>query len=88
MGFALFLAPRTTAVSNLTRLIGGYHEGRAAAGLSGPGDISVSMPVYVADSDRQARDEAEDSTLHFYRSIGRALASMRKQLRPVLASMD
>jgi alkanesulfonate monooxygenase SsuD/methylene tetrahydromethanopterin reductase-like flavin-dependent oxidoreductase (luciferase family) len=74
MGFALFLAPRTTAVSDLTRLIGGYHEGRAAAGLSGPGDISVSMPVYVADSDRQARDEAEDSTLHFYRSIGRALA--------------
>jgi post-segregation antitoxin (ccd killing protein) len=46
----------------------------AAASLPGPGDISVSMPVYVADSDRHARAEAEDSTPHFYRSIARALA--------------
>jgi alkanesulfonate monooxygenase SsuD/methylene tetrahydromethanopterin reductase-like flavin-dependent oxidoreductase (luciferase family) len=73
LGFSLFVAPRTTAISDLERLIGGYHEGRAAAGLPGRGDISVSMPVYVADTDRQAREEAEDSTIHFYRSIGRAL---------------
>jgi alkanesulfonate monooxygenase SsuD/methylene tetrahydromethanopterin reductase-like flavin-dependent oxidoreductase (luciferase family) len=74
MGFGLFVAPRTVAVSDLKRFIGGYHAGRAEAGLTGPGDISVSMPVYVADTDRQARDEVEDSTIHFYRSIGRALA--------------
>jgi alkanesulfonate monooxygenase SsuD/methylene tetrahydromethanopterin reductase-like flavin-dependent oxidoreductase (luciferase family) len=74
MGFRLFVAPRTVAVSNLKRFLAGYHEGRAEAGLAGPGDISVSMPVYVADTDRQARDEAEDSTMHFFRSIGRALA--------------
>jgi alkanesulfonate monooxygenase SsuD/methylene tetrahydromethanopterin reductase-like flavin-dependent oxidoreductase (luciferase family) len=74
MGFSLFVAPRTVAVSDLERFLAGYHEGRAEAGLTGPGDISVSMPVYVADTDRQARDEAEESTLHFFRSIGRALA--------------
>jgi alkanesulfonate monooxygenase SsuD/methylene tetrahydromethanopterin reductase-like flavin-dependent oxidoreductase (luciferase family) len=74
MGFPLFVAPRTVAVSDLKRFISGYHEGRAEAGHAGPGDISVSMPVYVAETDRQARDEAEESTLHFFRSIGRALA--------------
>jgi alkanesulfonate monooxygenase SsuD/methylene tetrahydromethanopterin reductase-like flavin-dependent oxidoreductase (luciferase family) len=73
MGFSLFVAPRTIAVSDLERFIGGYHAGRAEAGLDGPADISVSMPVYVADTDRQAREEAEDSTMHFFRSIGRAL---------------
>src|SRR5262249_22054803 len=52
----------------------GYHEGRAEAGLAGPADISVSMPVYVADTDRQAREESEDSTMHFFRMIGRALS--------------
>jgi alkanesulfonate monooxygenase SsuD/methylene tetrahydromethanopterin reductase-like flavin-dependent oxidoreductase (luciferase family) len=60
-------------VTDLEQFIRGYHEGRAAAGLSGPGDVSVSMPVYVADTDRQAREESEDSTMHFFRSIGRAL---------------
>lgn len=74
LGFGLFVAPRTVAVSNLERFIAGYHEGRASAGLAGPGDVSVSMPVYVADTDRQAREESEDSTMHFFRSIGRALA--------------
>ena len=74
MGFSLFVAPRTIAVSDLKRFIGGYHAGWAEGGHAGHGDISVSMPIYVADTDRQARDEAEESTLHFFRSIGRALA--------------
>jgi alkanesulfonate monooxygenase SsuD/methylene tetrahydromethanopterin reductase-like flavin-dependent oxidoreductase (luciferase family) len=75
MGFSLFVAPRTVAVTDLERLLGGYHAGRAEAGLAGPGDISVSMPIYVADTDRQARDESEESTMHFFRSIGRALST-------------
>jgi alkanesulfonate monooxygenase SsuD/methylene tetrahydromethanopterin reductase-like flavin-dependent oxidoreductase (luciferase family) len=73
LGYPVFVAPRTVAISDLKRFIGGYHEGRAAAGHAGPGEIALSMPVYVADTDRQARDEAETSTMHFYRSIGRAL---------------
>ena len=73
MGFSLFVAPRTVAVSDLEQFIRGYHSGRAEAGLAGPGDVSVSMPVYVAETDRQAREESEDSTMHFFRSIGRAL---------------
>jgi alkanesulfonate monooxygenase SsuD/methylene tetrahydromethanopterin reductase-like flavin-dependent oxidoreductase (luciferase family) len=32
------------------------------------------VPVYVAETARQARDEPEASAMHFYRSIGQALA--------------
>jgi alkanesulfonate monooxygenase SsuD/methylene tetrahydromethanopterin reductase-like flavin-dependent oxidoreductase (luciferase family) len=31
------------------------------------------MPVYVAATDRQAREEAEASTMHFFRAISQAL---------------
>jgi alkanesulfonate monooxygenase SsuD/methylene tetrahydromethanopterin reductase-like flavin-dependent oxidoreductase (luciferase family) len=31
------------------------------------------MPVYVAETDRQAREEAEASTMHFFRAISTAL---------------
>ena len=75
MGLPLFVAPRTTAISELSRFVGGYHAGLADGGHGGRADISISMPVYVADTDRQAREEAETSTMHFYRMIARALGA-------------
>jgi len=76
MGLPIFVAPRTTAISELKRFMGGYHAGLAEAGHApAAADISISMPVYVAETDRQARDEAEMSTMHFYRIIARALAA-------------
>jgi alkanesulfonate monooxygenase SsuD/methylene tetrahydromethanopterin reductase-like flavin-dependent oxidoreductase (luciferase family) len=73
MGFPLFVAPRTIPVSDLKRFVGGYHQGWREGGHPGRGDISISLPVYVAETDRQAREEAEASTMHFFRSIGQAL---------------
>jgi alkanesulfonate monooxygenase SsuD/methylene tetrahydromethanopterin reductase-like flavin-dependent oxidoreductase (luciferase family) len=74
LGYPIFLAVRTSPISELTSSIGSYHEARAAAGHAGHGEVGVIVPVYVADSDRQAREEARDSAMHFYRSIGQALA--------------
>ncbi len=73
MGLPIFVAPRTISISELKRFIGGYHEGWTAAGRAGRGDIALSMPVYVAETERQARDEAEASTMHFFRTISQAL---------------
>ncbi len=73
MGLPIFVAPRTISISDLKRFIVGYHEGWAAAGHAGRGDIAVSMPVYVAEGERQAREEAEASTMHFFRAISEAL---------------
>jgi alkanesulfonate monooxygenase SsuD/methylene tetrahydromethanopterin reductase-like flavin-dependent oxidoreductase (luciferase family) len=75
MGLPIFVAPRTTAISELKRFLRGYHAGLAEAGHAAAADISISMPVYVAETDRQARDEAETSTMHFYRIIARALGA-------------
>ena len=74
MGLPIFLAVRTTHISDLKRFIGGYHEGWREAGHAGRGEVALIVPVYLSDSERRARDEAEASTLHFFRSIGEALA--------------
>jgi len=75
MGLPIFVAPRTISISDLKRHIGGYHEGWTASGHAGRGDIGLSMPVYVAETERQAREEPEASTMHFFRAISEALKS-------------
>ena len=73
MGLPIFVAPRTISISELKGFIGGYDRGWAAAGHAGRGDVALSMPVYVAATERQAREEAEASTMHFFRAISEAL---------------
>jgi len=73
MGLPIFVAPRTISIADLTRFMVGYHEGRSAAGRSGPADVGLNLPVYVSDTERAAREEPEASIMHFYRSIGEAL---------------
>jgi len=73
MGYPVFVAARTIPIPDLARHLVGYHEGWRAAGHPGRGEVGLSIPVYVAETDRQARDEAEASTMHFFRAIARAL---------------
>jgi alkanesulfonate monooxygenase SsuD/methylene tetrahydromethanopterin reductase-like flavin-dependent oxidoreductase (luciferase family) len=73
LGLPVFMALRTTAISDLKRFIGGYHAGWAAAGHPGRGSIGISMPVYVAETPSQAREEPEASMMHFFREISQAL---------------
>jgi alkanesulfonate monooxygenase SsuD/methylene tetrahydromethanopterin reductase-like flavin-dependent oxidoreductase (luciferase family) len=74
MGYPIFLAVRTSSISELTRWIGGYHAAWTAAGHAGRGEVGVIVPVYVAETARAAREEPEASAMSFYRSIGAALA--------------
>ena len=73
MGLPIFIAVRTTSISDLKSFIGGYHEGWREAGHPGRGEIALIVPVYVADTERRAREEAEASTMHFFRTIAEAL---------------
>src|SRR2546430_11059370 len=72
MGLPLFVAPRTISISDLKRFIGGYHEGWTAARHTGRGDIGLTMPVYVAETERQARRGPEARTVHSSRPITQA----------------
>jgi alkanesulfonate monooxygenase SsuD/methylene tetrahydromethanopterin reductase-like flavin-dependent oxidoreductase (luciferase family) len=73
LGHPLFVAVRTSAISGLRRFLGGYHEAWRAAGHPGRGDVALLVPVYVAETARQARQEPEASTRHWFRSIAEAL---------------
>jgi len=73
MGLPIFIAVRTTSISDLKRFIGGYHEGWREAGHPGRGPVALIVPVYVAASSRRAREEPEASTMHFFRVIAEAL---------------
>ena len=74
MGYPLFIAVRTSGVEELKHLINGYHDGWKAAGRQGRGDVALSIPVYVAETDARVREDAEASTMHFFRSIAKGLA--------------
>ena len=73
LGHRLFVAVRTNSISDLKRFIGGYHDAWREAGHPGHGEVALLVPVYVADTGRQAHDEPEASTMHWFRSISEAL---------------
>ena len=74
LGYPVFLAVRTSSVTDLKRLIVGYHEGWREAGHPGRGEVALAVPVYVAETARRAREEPEASTMHFFRSQAESLA--------------
>src|SRR3989442_3322072 len=72
-GRPIFLAVRTSSISELKRFVVSYHAGWREARHPRPGEVDVIVPVYVSDTERRARDETPVSTMHLYKSIGEAL---------------
>ena len=87
-GYPVFVAPRTISISDLQRFLAGYHAGRAAANHPGPGNVAISLPVYVAETMRQARDEPEASTMRFFRTLSRALQTGKGTAAQTLEAAD
>lgn len=67
MGLPMFVSARTVPWSELAPGIKRYREAFAKAGHVGAGEVFVSVPVYLADSDARARAELERSIMSFYR---------------------
>src|SRR5438445_2295196 len=59
LGAPVFVAVRTVALSDLKRHLPTYHAAWSESGHSGRGDVGVSMPLYVAETASQARDDPE-----------------------------
>jgi alkanesulfonate monooxygenase SsuD/methylene tetrahydromethanopterin reductase-like flavin-dependent oxidoreductase (luciferase family) len=70
LGHAIFVAARLGTLSELAPLVRGYREAYRAAGHPGAGEVYLRVPVYVAETDEQARREPEESIMHLFRSIG------------------
>ena len=58
-GLPIFLAVRTSSISELESYVGAYHAAWREAGHPGRGEVGAIMPVYVADTERAAREETE-----------------------------
>jgi alkanesulfonate monooxygenase SsuD/methylene tetrahydromethanopterin reductase-like flavin-dependent oxidoreductase (luciferase family) len=88
-GLPIFLAVRTSSISELESYVGAYHAAWREAGHPGRGEVSAILPVYVADTERRAREETEASATHFYRSVGEALlAGPRREVGERLRRMS
>ena len=75
MGYPIFVGLRGMDLPDLTHHIGVYREAWREAGHPGNGDVILRIPVYVAESQEQARSEPEESTMRSYRRMAENFAS-------------
>jgi alkanesulfonate monooxygenase SsuD/methylene tetrahydromethanopterin reductase-like flavin-dependent oxidoreductase (luciferase family) len=65
-GAAIFASVRHTTWTDLAKQIESYHEAWSAAGHPGRGEVFVSAPTYIAETEDRARSEPKESIMHFY----------------------
>jgi alkanesulfonate monooxygenase SsuD/methylene tetrahydromethanopterin reductase-like flavin-dependent oxidoreductase (luciferase family) len=58
---------RHTTWLDLAKQIQSYHDAWEEAGHPGRGQVFVSAPTYLAETEEQARSEPKESITHFYR---------------------
>jgi alkanesulfonate monooxygenase SsuD/methylene tetrahydromethanopterin reductase-like flavin-dependent oxidoreductase (luciferase family) len=66
-GAAIFASVRHTTWSDLAKQIQSYHDAWVEAGHPGRGQVFVSAPTYLAETEERARSEPKESITHFYR---------------------
>jgi alkanesulfonate monooxygenase SsuD/methylene tetrahydromethanopterin reductase-like flavin-dependent oxidoreductase (luciferase family) len=67
LGYPVFASTRHPTWSELAPHIKAYYDAYQAAGHPGKGQVYVSAPIYIAETEERARAEAEASVTHFYR---------------------
>ena len=66
-GLPIFINARYGSFSEFVPEIKRYREAYMAAGHPGRGQVFLRVLTYVAETEAQARSEAEESLMHFYR---------------------
>ena len=66
-GYPVFASTRHPTWDELAPHIAAYYDSWKNAGHPGKGEVYVSAPIYIAETEEQARAEAEESVTHFYR---------------------
>src|SRR5262249_27268776 len=75
LGHPIFVAARTGNLSELAPLVETYRGAWKEAGHPGEGEVYLRVPVYVAATEEQAREEPRESIMHLLRYIGDRLAA-------------
>jgi alkanesulfonate monooxygenase SsuD/methylene tetrahydromethanopterin reductase-like flavin-dependent oxidoreductase (luciferase family) len=85
-GLPIFASVRHTSWSDLPKQIQTYHEAWEAAGHPGRGQVFVSAPTYLAETEERARAEPKDSIMHFYHEQANLLEGAARLVDPETAA--
>jgi len=66
-GYPVFASTRHSTWTEVRGQVASYQDGWKQAGRQGRGQAYVAGPIYIAETDEQAREEARASVEHFYR---------------------
>jgi alkanesulfonate monooxygenase SsuD/methylene tetrahydromethanopterin reductase-like flavin-dependent oxidoreductase (luciferase family) len=73
-GHPIFVGLRGTDIPETAASLSVYRDAWREAGHEGNGDVFLRIPVYVAETDEQAREEPQESTLSSYRRLAERYA--------------
>jgi alkanesulfonate monooxygenase SsuD/methylene tetrahydromethanopterin reductase-like flavin-dependent oxidoreductase (luciferase family) len=85
-GAAIFASVRHTTWPDLAQQIESYHEAWRAAGHPGQGQVFVSAPTYIAETEDRARSEPKESIMHFYHEQANLLEGAARLVDPETAA--
>jgi alkanesulfonate monooxygenase SsuD/methylene tetrahydromethanopterin reductase-like flavin-dependent oxidoreductase (luciferase family) len=85
-GVPVFASVRHTTWSDLAEQVRSYHDAWQEAGHPGRGQVFVSAPTYVAETEERARAEPRDSIMHFYHEQANLLEGAAKLVDPETAA--
>src|ERR1700761_2729732 len=78
-GMPIFVATRLGDLNELVPNLLVYREAWSAAGHPGDGKVYLRVPVYIAATERQAREEPHESVMFFYRYLGERIEASATQ---------
>src|SRR5215472_1701164 len=85
-GAPIFASVRHTSWAALAEQIRSYHEAWQAAGHPGKGQVFVSAPTYIAETDERACSEPRESIMHFYQEQANLLEGAARLVDPETAA--
>ena len=85
-GAPIFASVRHTSWSDLPKQIQTYHDAWKEAGHPGRGQVFVSAPTYLAETEERARAEPKESIMHFYHEQANLLEGAARLVDPETAA--
>ena len=85
-GAPIFASVRHTTWSDLAKQIQTYHDAWEEAGHPGRGQVFVSAPTYLAETEERARAEPKESIMHFYHEQANLLEGAARLVDPETAA--
>jgi alkanesulfonate monooxygenase SsuD/methylene tetrahydromethanopterin reductase-like flavin-dependent oxidoreductase (luciferase family) len=82
----IFASTRHTTWDDLAKQIQTYHDAWEKAGHPGRGQVFVSAPTYLAETEERARAEPRESIMHFYHEQANLLEGAARLVDPETAA--